>query len=227
LARLAERALAQRAGRDRAADRFQVVVHVDAAVLADPGAGGGCVLAGGPGVAAETVRRLACDCTCRAMLQGPGGELVAGRKSRVVSAALRRALAARDGTRCAFPGCDCRARDVHHVQHWANGGATELSNLLGLCRAHHVFVHEMGYRVEPLANGRFRFLRPDGREVLQAPPLPAVAADAARVLTDRWLPPGAEITPTTGRASWQGERVDYDLALEALWMCDQEAAGLG
>ena len=141
---------------------------------------------------------------------------ILGRKVRLATAAQRRALAVRDGMRCAFPGCECRARDVHHVQHWANGGATVLSNLLGLCRAHHVFVHEMGYRVEALPGGRFRFLRPDGRELLQAPPLPAVSVPAARGLTERWLPPTAQITPTTGRAAWQGERVDYDLALEAL-----------
>jgi hypothetical protein len=230
LARVAERALAQRAGNDRAADRFQVVVHVDAQVLADPEANGRCALEDGPHIAPETVRRLACDCTLRGLGHalpparvGPHGALEAGRKTRVVGAALRRALVARDGTRCAFPGCNCRARDAHHIQHWADGGATVLSNTVGLCRAHHVFVHELGYRVELKAGGGARFLRPDGQEVLASPPLPVVSGDAARVLTQQWLPPDVHITPAVGRPTWQGERVDYDQAVEALWMCDGEA----
>jgi hypothetical protein len=217
LARVAERALAYRAGPDRAADRFQVVVHVDAEVLADPGADGRCDLEGGPAVAGETARRLACDCTRRELRRAPDGEPVAGRKTRVVGAALRRALVARDGTRCAFPGCNCRARDAHHVRHWADGGETVLSNLLGLCRAHHVFVHESGFRVEPLPEGGFRFLRPDGSELLTSPPPPEVGADPARTLTEQ-LPEAAQITSCTGRPTWQGERVDYDLAVESLWL---------
>jgi hypothetical protein len=234
LARVAEQALAHRTGGDRAADRFQVVVHVDAEVLADPEADGRCALEDGPHIAPETVRRLACDCTLRGLAHavfpagvGSHGELEAGRKTRVVGAALRRALVARDGTRCAFPGCNCRARDAHHIKHWADGGATVLSNVLGLCRAHHVFVHELGYRVELAAGGGFRFRRPDGREVLASPPLPTVTGDAAQVLARQWLPPGVHITPSTGRTTWQGERVDYDMALEALWMCDGADSSIG
>ena len=42
-------------------DRYQVVVHVDAPVLADGEASGQSVLEGGAHVPAETSRRLACD----------------------------------------------------------------------------------------------------------------------------------------------------------------------
>jgi hypothetical protein len=170
LTRVAERALACDAGSTSATDRFAVVVHVDAEVLANPEADGRCEVEDGPALAPETVRRLACDATVRAVVHGPDGELTAGRKTRAISTALRRALKARDGTRCAFPGCGCRGRDAHHVQTWADGGPTVLRNVLSLCRSHHTLVHEGGYRVEPLPGGKFRFLRPDGREVLAAPP---------------------------------------------------------
>jgi len=42
-------------------ERYQVVVHVDASVLADPDQPGQSVLEGGTRVPAETSRRLACD----------------------------------------------------------------------------------------------------------------------------------------------------------------------
>src|SRR5712691_8435043 len=55
----------------------------------------------------------------------------------VLVGALRRALGARDGG-CRFPGCDRPPgwTDAHHMEHWADGGATALSNTVLLCRPH-------------------------------------------------------------------------------------------
>jgi hypothetical protein len=51
-------------------------------------------------------------------------------RGRFATAALRRALAVRDGG-CVFPGCDAPPSwaDAHHIVPWHQGGATELSNL--------------------------------------------------------------------------------------------------
>src|SRR6266540_3527660 len=66
-----------------------------------------------------------------------------GRATRVISPALRRALAVRDGG-CAAPGCDRPPpwTDAHHRHHWLHGGPTSLDNLVLLCRTHHRAVHE-------------------------------------------------------------------------------------
>ncbi|MBU1345214.1 MAG: HNH endonuclease, partial [Proteobacteria bacterium] len=156
-----------------------------------------------------------------AMVHGPDGELTAGRKTRAVSTALRRALRARDGTRCAFPGCGCRGRDAHHVQSWAELGPTVLPNLVQLCRRHHTFVHEGGFRVEAMPGRRFRFLRPDGRGLAPAPALPVVAGDAGAILAKRWVPRSVTITRDTGYPAWDGEPVDYDWTL---WCLAQSSA---
>jgi hypothetical protein len=216
LARLAERALACDATQASSSDRYQVVVHVDAEVLADPAADGRCHLEEGPALAPETVRRLACDATVSVMHHGPDGELTAGRKTRAISTPLRRALRARDGMRCTFPGCQCRGRDAHHVRSWAEGGSTVLRNLASLCKLHHVLVHEGGYRVEPLAGGKFRFLRPDGREVVAAPATGPVDPDPVSALVTRWLPSDLSVSPDTGRSTWDGEPVDYEWSLALL-----------
>ena len=53
---------------------------------------------GGIRVAQETARRIACDAATVTMRHGPdGGVLDGGRRTRTISPALRRALAARDG----------------------------------------------------------------------------------------------------------------------------------
>jgi Domain of unknown function (DUF222)/HNH endonuclease len=151
-------------------DRFQVVLHVDAATLAG-GDDGRCELADGELLAPETARRLTCDAAVVPLLERGGRALSVGRKTRSVPPALRRALASRDRG-CRFPGCTNRyAIDAHHVRHWAHGGPTSLDNLVQLCRHHHRLLHEGGYTVERTGSG-FAFRRADGREIRAVPPAP-------------------------------------------------------
>jgi hypothetical protein len=108
-------------------------------------------------------RRLACDASVmRVVMAGSSEPLDVGRRTPVVSAALRRAVVIRDGG-CRFPSCDrphawC---DAHHVTHWADGGRTSLDNLVLLCRPHHRMVHEGGFGLRMNGTGPV-FTRPDG-----------------------------------------------------------------
>ena len=95
-------------------------------------------------------RRLGCDAAVIPLVLGSNSEpLDIGRASRVVPAGLRRALIARDGG-CAFPGCNLPASwtDAHHIQHWADGGATAISNLVLVCGRHHRTIHHDGWNIE-------------------------------------------------------------------------------
>jgi len=165
LALVAESFLAHGAIEAAGADRQQIVVHVAAETLRSRTAGC-CEFEHGPSMAAETVRRLACDASLVAVIENDEGEpLNVGRKTRTISAPLRRALNARDKG-CRFPGCsNTRYIDAHHVEHWANGGETKPSNLVSLCRFHHRAVHEGGFRIERLDDGAPRFVRPNGTAV--------------------------------------------------------------
>ncbi len=116
----------------------------------------------GTPVPAETVRRLACDAqVSRVITSGRSEPLDVGRTVRVVPPSLRRALSVRDRG-CAFPTCDRPVSwcDAHHVRHWVDGGQTEISNLVLLCRRHHRMTHT-GFRVQ-MVHGRPLFRRPDG-----------------------------------------------------------------
>ncbi|HEY7654396.1 MAG TPA: DUF222 domain-containing protein [Methylomirabilota bacterium] len=144
LALLAETALHHELDPGAPGERYQVVVHVDAVVLADPAQPGQSVLEEGPCVSAETSRRLACDASRVVMRHDPDGRVVeVGVRTRTIPPALRRALTNRDRG-CRFPGCHVRVGQGHHVRHWAAGGPTTLSNLALLCRRHHRAVHEEG-----------------------------------------------------------------------------------
>ena len=52
-------------------ERYQVVIHIDVPVLADPDPPGQSVLDNGAHVSAETVQRLACDATRVAVIAAP------------------------------------------------------------------------------------------------------------------------------------------------------------
>ena len=167
-------------------ERPHVSVVVDVGTLSTAGDDGPRLAAGlgGPGlptvgvmselgrvgpVPAELTRRLACDASVMRIVMGAGSEpLDVGRRSAIVSPAMRRAVIARDRN-CRFPGCDrpppwC---DAHHVRHWADGGETSVANLLLLCRRHHRMIHaRRGFGVE-LVDGRPLFRRPDGSAIEQ------------------------------------------------------------
>ena len=129
LALVAESFLAHAAIEAPGTDRHQIVVHVAAETLRDRAAGC-CEFEHGPSMAAETARRLSCDASVVALIENDDGEpLNVGRKTRTISAPLRRLLNARDKG-CRFPGCaNSRYIDAHHIEHWANGGETKPSNL--------------------------------------------------------------------------------------------------
>ncbi|MGY1849165.1 DUF222 domain-containing protein [Blastococcus sp. SYSU DS1021] len=146
--------------------RREVVVHVDAAVLADDAAAGQAYLDGGPALHATEVRRMLCEATVVTMLECGREVLGVGRKRRLATRAQRRALLRRDGG-CARPGCTetrIERLHAHHMRHWLFGGGTDLDNVVLLCDVDHGSVHELDL-VLTRRDGRLVALAPDGRRV--------------------------------------------------------------
>lgn len=109
---------------------------------------GKCHIENGPALAASTVRRLADDCSVLPVFMKHGKPLSIGRKSRVWTNPITRAIKCRD-QHCQFPGCTAsRHTHIHHLKYWANGGDTSVSNGVLLCGFHHRVVHEKQYAVE-------------------------------------------------------------------------------
>jgi len=200
-------------------DRYQVVVHVDRDAL--QGSTQACgKIQGGPSIALETVRRLACDSSLVRVTEDASGNILdIGRKTRSIPSAIRRALRIRDQG-CQFPGCttDHRFCDGHHVRHWSQGGSTSLGNLVLLCHRHHRLVHEGGYRVEASHRGGFIFHSPDGRALESAPPLPDVRGSNITELeverANRRL--GLHIDESTCLTDWEGSQPDYNYIVGGL-----------
>jgi hypothetical protein len=147
-----------------AGERPHVAVIVDLEALQGQAAGRRSEFEHVGPIHPEIVRRLACDASVsRIITEAKSEPLDIGRRTAVVPAPMRRAVIVRDRV-CRFPACDrpppwC---DAHHIKHWADGGATALSNLVLLCRRHHRLVHQPGgFRLEML-DGMPVFKRADG-----------------------------------------------------------------
>jgi hypothetical protein len=107
------------------------------------------VLQGAPGCAtisgvdrplpASAARRLAASAEIIPVVLGGDSEpLDLGRSARLASASQRSALAIRDGG-CIWPRCEAPPGwcEVAHVTAWAEGGSTDLDNLVLFCAFHH------------------------------------------------------------------------------------------
>ena len=176
--------------------------------------------AGGIHVGKEAARRVACDAGLVELRHGADGEVLdVGRRTRTVPTALRRALQSRDRNQCQFPGCESRHCDAHHVMHWADGGETQLFNLVSLCRFHHRAVHEEGFQVVADGAGGFLFLRPNGEPLPAVPPAPrwdGVGPPLAPTV-ERLAAAGISIGPHTATPEWYGESLNVAAALDVLW----------
>jgi len=216
LALLAETALHHGIDPGAPGERYQVVVHVDAEVLADPDQPGQSVLDEGTRVPAGTSQRLACDASRVVMRHDADGRVVEiGARTRTIPPALRRALYHRDRG-CRFPGCSVRFGQGHHIRHWAHGGPTTLSNLALLCGRHHRAVHEEGFQIERHPDGTLRFRRPDGRPLPEAPSATSVPDDPVQVLRADHVAHGLCVDAETSRPGWLGERLDVGYAIDVL-----------
>ena len=166
-----------------------------------------CHLEDGQAISPAAAQRIACAATVSWMLHDHDGTLLdIGRRHRRPTAAIRRAVRERDRYRCRFPGCHSRRTDLHHIRHWARGGKTSCRNLILLCEAHHVIVHELGYLITADDGGGFTFTRPDGNPLPPSPALPAPAGGG-----DITAVHDAHITPQTINAP--GDRLDLHLAI--------------
>lgn len=211
LVHLAETALAAGPVDSSGADRTLVIIHTTPDALADDA--GASHLDVGPGLLAETTRRLACDASViEAVTDGEGIPLSIGRKTQQVPTSLRRALHLRDH-RCRFPGCTNKfSLDAHHIQHWARGGETAASNLVLLCRHHHRAVHEGPWNIEHDPEGHLRFTK-NGKIVRHSPPPAANHPDAVGEMNKQ---AGLEIDPQTCGGHLAGERMNLRYTVDTL-----------
>jgi hypothetical protein len=210
---VAERALAAGFGENAPvsgtkAERYQVLLHVDAETLKEEGSGlGQSELEDGTRVSAETSRRLSCDAAVVEIGHGRDGSVLdVGRKTRTIPPAVRRALEVRDRG-CRFPGCGLRFTDAHHIKHWADGGETGLNNLLLLCRHHHRLLHEEGWKIEWWGKDRQpAFIDPKGQTHLGRPrEAPELPPDPVAALIEQTRSRGADPDFYTAGARWKRE----------------------
>lgn len=127
-------------------DHFRTYVHLDT----DPDGGPGPARAwinGGPQLPASLRDAILCDGVIVPLWLKEGRPINVGRARRTIPAHTRRVVLDRDRT-CRHPSCTCsRHLEVHHLQHWIDGGPTDAENLIALCPHHHDAHHRGAFTV--------------------------------------------------------------------------------
>ena len=204
-------------------DKYQIIVHINAGTNSeaqDPPV----YIENGPVLSPSVIKRLVSDASLVTVVEdGKGNVLNVGRKTRTIPPSIRRALTIRDKG-CRFPGC-CESRyvDAHHIHHWCDGGETSLDNLVLLCRHHHRMIHEQGYGIERNEAGEAIFVSPAGRKLHQSlyPQFESINVSAETSLQALEIELQHEkldldIDENTAMTVWQGETMDYGMAVEGL-----------
>ena len=162
---LASQALAE----DRDHDRATILIHTNLGALIDKI--GTATIADGPALANDTLRRLACDARLQLAISDPQQGIVGvGRTTRTIPPWLNRLIRLRDQG-CRFPLCRrTRWTHAHHIIHWADGGPTNLDNLITLCGYHHRLIHEHGWTITGHPARHITWHHPDGHAFKPQPP---------------------------------------------------------
>jgi hypothetical protein len=127
------------------------------------------VLGMGP-IPGSVLARLACDSEVTRVIFGPSSQVIdAGRAERTFSGPRRRAIIARDQT-CRYPSCTAPPAlgELHHVDHWAAGGRTDINAGILLCWYHHDLVHRLQITITRSPGGGWTFTTGHGTAMPRA-----------------------------------------------------------
>ncbi len=151
----------------------------------------------GPVLSESEVEEAACDASLREALSrrvsgrpGKRALLGLGRKQRVPSKAMIRALFLRDRC-CQTPGCErTRHLHAHHVVFWSRGGETELDNLILLCGSCHRALHRGEFSIKAHGQQAFSFHMPNGSVIEISPETraPGLWSPEERIAVDATVP---------------------------------------
>jgi hypothetical protein len=148
VAEMAQRSLASIESTSRAA-HYRVYVHLST---------DGAWVGGGGAITPATAARFGCDGIVQPLWETQGRPVSVGRNQRIVPPRTRRLIEDRDRG-CRFPGCAARRFvEIHHLDHWADGGATDYDRQVSLCPFHHDAHHRGDVTIsgDPTRPGQLR-----------------------------------------------------------------------
>lgn len=173
----------------RRLDKYRIYAHLDTT---------GHWVNAGPALPPSVMNRLLCDRAITALWETDGKPVNVGRAMRIVPDRTRRLCQDRD-RHCTFPGCTARGwLEVHHIVHWADGGATDTDNLTSLCPHHHDAHHRGEYAIAgnadhpPGTQGALVFADTTGNRIGIRPPRPPDRPPPTPPDGHRYKPPTGE-----------------------------------
>lgn len=171
-------------------DHYRTWIHIDVT-------GGGATTTDGWRIPMAIEQHLLCDGVVQPVWEYDGLPFSVGRIQRIVPDRTRRIVERRDRG-CRVPGCTAvRFVEIHHIEHWVDGGVTDTPNLVSLCPPHHQRHHQGELGIDGNADEFDGLVFTDrrGRPIAgSAPPTRPTAPSAS--------PPKPYDPPLRGRFDW-------------------------
>ena len=145
-------------------DHYRTWIHIDVTA-------GDATTTDGWRIPMAIQRHLLCDGVVQPVWERDGQPFSVGRNQRIVPDRTRRIVEHRDRG-CRVPGCTAeRFVEIHHIQHWVDGGTTDTPNLVSLCPRHHRLHHhgELGISGNADEFDRLAFTNRHGRPIAGSP----------------------------------------------------------
>jgi hypothetical protein len=162
-------------------DHYRTWIHIDVSA-------GGATTTDGWRIPQAIEQHLLCDGVVQPVWERDGVPFSVGRTQRIVPDRTRRIVERRDRG-CRVPGCTAdRFVEIHHIEHWLEGGTTDTHNLVSICPFHHRLHHRGELGISGNADGFDALTFTDRRRLPMAgsappskptapPPSPAVPYD--------------------------------------------------
>ncbi|WP_229054684.1 HNH endonuclease signature motif containing protein [Aeromicrobium sp. Leaf350] len=123
-----------------------------------------------PHLAAELVDQAG-QAWFRRLFTDPTGTLVGlDTRRRCFTGLLAKWIHTRDHHRCRQPSCECRSREVDHIQAHSRGGPTTQTNGQGVCKLSHQVKELPGWNVRAHTDGQIEWTTPTGHQYVSPAP---------------------------------------------------------
>ncbi|WP_229053696.1 HNH endonuclease signature motif containing protein [Aeromicrobium sp. Leaf350] len=125
-----------------------------------------------PHLAAELVDQAG-QAWFRRLFTDPTGTLVGlDTRRRCFTGLLAKWIHTRDHHRCRQPGCECRSREIDHIQAHSRGGPTTQANGQAVCTLSNQLKGLPGWTAAPGTDGEITWTTPTGHQYVSSAPRP-------------------------------------------------------
>jgi hypothetical protein len=190
-------------GENSLAERYTVLINLDAEKYQNSGGNDGVSILNGPHLSKEETDTVLEDCSTIAVINRNGRPVWASHKTRTAPAWMKRLLRSQDNG-CIVPGCTASGYlEAHHLIPYAQRPTTDMAHMGLICNFHHTQLHKDDVTITRTNNGQIIVKDRHGKQILhqnrEGPTIQELGATAIQLRRKLRLKPQPAYQPLTNQ----------------------------